>query len=137
MKIKKIAATNYGSLEAVEINFTSYYCTLSGRNNAGKSNVIKLILCLLGDNTKDNLFFFSEQVEISYMEDATQWVEKPTKITIQYDLEASRRDDPALINFLEKLIESKLETEEVSINVQTTGSEKTAPIQNFNQWDSR
>ena len=47
MIIKKITAKNYRSLEDIEIEFNPYYNALSGKNNSGKSNIIKAILSFL------------------------------------------------------------------------------------------
>ncbi len=43
MRITKLIAKNYRSLEDVEIEFNPFYNTLSGKNNSGKSNIIKAI----------------------------------------------------------------------------------------------
>ena len=43
MRITKLVAKNYRSLEDVEIEFNPYYNALSGKNNSGKSNIIKAI----------------------------------------------------------------------------------------------
>ncbi len=47
MIIKKITAKNYRSLEDIEIEFNPYYNALSGKNNSGKSNIIKAVLSFL------------------------------------------------------------------------------------------
>ena len=47
MIIKKIVATNYRTLENVELNFNGFYTAISGKNNAGKSNVIRAIRGIL------------------------------------------------------------------------------------------
>ena len=46
MKLVSLAAKNYRTLEDIEIPFSKGYCTISGRNNAGKSSVIRLLQAL-------------------------------------------------------------------------------------------
>lgn len=47
MIIKRLKTTNYRSLEDLEINFNPYYNALSGKNNCGKSNIIRALLSFL------------------------------------------------------------------------------------------
>lgn len=43
MIIKKLNVQNYRTLENVEVEFKGYYTAISGKNNAGKSNIIRVI----------------------------------------------------------------------------------------------
>ncbi len=52
MFIKRITARNYRTLENVDVEFTGYYTAISGKNNAGKSNIIKAIRTILNPNTR-------------------------------------------------------------------------------------
>ncbi|WP_430438147.1 AAA family ATPase [Pontibacter chitinilyticus] len=47
MIIKRLKAKNYRSLEDIDIEFNPYYNAISGKNNSGKSNLIKAILTSL------------------------------------------------------------------------------------------
>ena len=47
MRLKKLSATNYRTLQDITLHFSPDYCTLSGKNNAGKSCVIRLLGHLL------------------------------------------------------------------------------------------
>ena len=43
MFIRTIEVSNYRTLENFSINFNGYYTAISGKNNAGKSNVLRAI----------------------------------------------------------------------------------------------
>ena len=43
MFIRTIEVNNYRTLENFSINFNGYYTAISGKNNAGKSNVLRAI----------------------------------------------------------------------------------------------
>lgn len=47
MFIRKITAKNYRTLEDFSLNFENYYTALSGKNNAGKSNVLRAIRTII------------------------------------------------------------------------------------------
>lgn len=43
MKIKKVRATNFRTLENFNLELGANYCAISGQNNAGKTAVFKVI----------------------------------------------------------------------------------------------
>jgi putative ATP-dependent endonuclease of the OLD family len=43
MKLTQINIINYRSIESLELTFPSYYSALCGKNNSGKTNVVKAI----------------------------------------------------------------------------------------------
>ena len=47
MRLKEISAKNYRTLQDIVLNFAPDYCTLSGKNNAGKSCIIRLLCHLM------------------------------------------------------------------------------------------
>ena len=52
MRLKEIKTKNYRTLEDLTLSFTKNYCTISGRNNAGKSCVISLLSLLFRAETQ-------------------------------------------------------------------------------------
>ena len=52
MKIEKLNIENYRTIEKLEISLDSYYTAISGRNNSGKSNILRVLRFILGDNSK-------------------------------------------------------------------------------------
>ena len=47
MKLEKLSIKNYRTLEDISISFDGYFSAISGKNNAGKTTVIKSIRMLL------------------------------------------------------------------------------------------
>ena len=105
MRIKKIRAINYRSLEDVEIEFNPYYNALSGKNNCGKSNIIKTILSFL---TYDMRMFASfKNGPINYASDFPYWKTKEkTKESIQIEIsiELDKENDAGIFKFIKELI---------------------------------
>lgn len=101
MRIRRIKARNYRTLEDLELRFSDNYCTLSGRNNAGKSAVIRLLIGLLHPAIYDP-WELKEEV-LRYKDDKTQWVKDNNLIEVTFELLLSRSDDPALISFIERI----------------------------------
>lgn len=121
MRLISITATNYRTLEDINLKLAKNYCTLSGRNNAGKSCVIRLLSTLFG--VKPSYVWTSGETRFDYKEDKTQWVKQPANIEIHYVLELTKDEDPALISFIEKIASTKVEQPTVSLGISYTISE--------------
>lgn len=101
MRLKSITTKNYRTLHDLTLSFSNNYCTISGRNNAGKSCVIRLLSALFRARAR-----FPWQIDesgLDYKDDKTQWVKDAAPIFIQFSLEITRDEDPALISFIEKI----------------------------------
>lgn len=101
MRLLSIKTKNYRTLADIELSFSRNYCTLSGRNNAGKSSVIRLLSILLGRRSR--FAWRDEDSQFSFKEDRTQWGKSNTTIEVAYRLELTRNDDPALVSFIERI----------------------------------
>jgi putative ATP-dependent endonuclease of the OLD family len=114
MRINSISTKNYRTLQNLTIPFSRGYCTISGRNNSGKSSLIRLLSKLF---KPDSSSFPWELLEsgFDYKQEKTQWVQDPLPITISYTLELTKTDDPALISFIEKMAEMTLPSETVRL----------------------
>lgn len=102
MKLISIQAKNYRTLQDISLSFSKSYCTVSGQNNAGKSSVIRLLSALFrrgGDYPWDESRF-------DYKEDRTQWLKQNSPVEVEYAVEVSRNDDPALISFIETMVKA-------------------------------
>ena len=108
MRIIKLIAKNYRSLEDVEIEFNPYYNALSGKNNSGKSNIIKAINSFLTHNVR----FFSNYPTgpIDYNTDYPYWKKAKEKIDVEIHLELDRDNDAGLNKFIRELIFKEEET---------------------------
>ena len=101
MRLVSITTKNFRTLQDLRLTFANSYCTISGKNNAGKSSVIRLLSILFG--FRGMLPWSNRAFEFSYKEDKTQWVKNNDPIEIKYLLHLEKNDDPALISFIEKM----------------------------------
>ncbi|MEA4949792.1 hypothetical protein SDC9_86751 [bioreactor metagenome] len=115
MRIKSIAAKNYRTLENINFPFIGSYCTISGRNNAGKSCLIRLLHVLF---RKGGIRpWLRDRYSFVYADDRTQWHNENDPIEVTYVLELSHTDDPALLTFIEKFIGKSIEKEPTIITL--------------------
>ncbi len=125
MKILSINAKNYRTLENINIVFTGNYCTISGKNNSGKSCVIRLLQNLF---TKPEFFpWFLGDIYFEYKDDLTQWSKTNSIINIEYILEVKQNDDPALITFIEKIISDEITDDPTNISIVFTIDSTSKP----------
>jgi putative ATP-dependent endonuclease of the OLD family len=101
MKIDKVTVQNYRTLENITIDFSGYYTAISGRNNAGKTALIKVLRQTFKDNLRDR-FAFSRDDELTYQEDKTQWVSGTPDILFDYYMSVEKDSDPGLFQFIER-----------------------------------
>lgn len=126
MRLISITAKNFRVLQDINLSFLSNYCTISGKNNTGKSCVIKLLLNLL--QSESNRPWLEEDFIFDYKEDKTQWVKDQESIIIKYEIEISQRDDPTLISFLQKQSDQKIEEDKLSFFVTISISQDEDPV---------
>ena len=114
MIITKISAKNYRSLEDIEIEFNPYYNALSGKNNSGKSNLIKAILSFLTHSYR--AFGHYQLGPIDHNSDYPSWKKNEKKkepIVIEITLELDKNNDAGLYKFIRELIFKEDETSDV------------------------
>ncbi len=117
MIIRSIKIKNYRTLENVEIAFNGYYTAISGKNNAGKSNVIKAIRGILNQGMRFRMrggsYFGVESFD--WADDVTSW-KKETKedIVINLAIEIHKEVDAAIYRFLTDLIFKNVTTLAIS-----------------------
>lgn len=114
MQLLSIKAQNYRTLEDIEICFSKKYCTISGKNNAGKSGVIRLLTALF---QKEGRYPWSDEYDFDYGADKTQWLKEKKDIIIKYIIKVIKNDDSALVTFIEKIAATKIDTEDFLIEV--------------------
>lgn len=121
MRLIELRAKNYRTLQDLRLPFASGYCTISGKNNAGKSCVIRLLMALFREG--NSFPWAAETYEIEYSEDKTQWVKDTEPITVGYDLEITKDDDPALVSFVEKIASIKIAKVSTTLRIEYVLSE--------------
>jgi energy-coupling factor transporter ATP-binding protein EcfA2 len=100
MRITRLATTNYRTLEEVDLSFPSFYSAICGRNDCGKTNVVRAIRCLMKE---DEPFHYSDQPEFSLKDDYTKWLDADPKarfIRVEIDLRISAESDTGLFEFI-------------------------------------
>lgn len=123
MIIKQIKIQNYRTLENIEVSFNGYYTAISGKNNAGKSNIIRAIRGALNQGMRFRIrggsYFGVEGFD--WNDDITSW-KKDTKenITLKLTIEIHKDSDAAIYRFLTDFIFKQgfsiSETEKLEIN---------------------
>lgn len=107
MIIKQINIQNYRTLENVEVSFNGYYTAISGKNNAGKSNIVRAIRGVLNQGMRFRIrggsYFGIEGFD--WNDDVTSW-KKETKedISLKLTIEIHKDSDAAIYRFLTDLI---------------------------------
>jgi predicted ATP-dependent endonuclease of OLD family len=105
MIIKRLKTKNYRSLEDLDVEFNPYYNALSGKNNSGKSNIIRALVTFL---TYDYRIFRDYYTSaIHYASDYPYWKKKEREkgnITIEIELELDVNNDAGLFKFIKELI---------------------------------
>lgn len=137
MRILNIKAKNYRSLEEIEIEFNEFYNALSGRNNCGKSNIIRTILSFLTYDLR--LFYPMRNGPINYSNDYPYWKTKDKikeSIEIEINLELKKDLDAGIYKFINELIfkeneTRQNETEIVSIKAEHKPDESNTIIEVF------
>lgn len=118
MRLNSITTKNYRTLHNITIGFSNGYCTISGRNNAGKSSIIRLLSALFG--TSNPYDWTVDESRFEYKEDKTQWEKNSDPIQVKYSLKITKDEDPALISFIEKIATKKIATESASLSMSYT-----------------
>lgn len=107
MFVKELTAKNYRTLEDVSLTFCQYYTAICGKNNAGKSNILKTIRNLLSSGYY--IRFASDEMigygDINYKSDFTKWKSKANEdIEIKLIIELDKDEDSSLYKFIRDLV---------------------------------
>ncbi|MGJ8656060.1 MAG: ATP-dependent nuclease [Akkermansiaceae bacterium] len=103
MKVEKLKIKNYRTLENLELDFPDFYVALSGKNNAGKTSLMKIMRMFLSD---DSVYdpFVGDAPSVSFKNDYPHWKlkdENKEDIHIEITLRISREADKGLFKFME------------------------------------
>ncbi|WP_299650022.1 ATP-dependent endonuclease [uncultured Tateyamaria sp.] len=98
MKLREVGAKNFRTLEDLTVEFVDNFCTLSGRNNAGKTAVVTIIRHFLDD--EDRPYLHGEN-QLSFARDHTQW-SSTEEMEMSVRLELHRHDDAEVFFVVEK-----------------------------------
>jgi len=100
MRITKLSIRNFRTLEDISFEFPRYYSAICGKNDSGKTNIIRAIRGLMNEHDP---FGYIDDEEISLKSDFTKWkdieVDK-REIGISMGLMANKDSDAGLYEFL-------------------------------------
>ncbi|MBL9180721.1 MAG: AAA family ATPase [Verrucomicrobiaceae bacterium] len=100
MRINRIKIQNYRTIEHLELEFPAYYAAISGKNNSGKSNVIKAIRSFFREVESSP---FSEDNDIGIKTDLPNWLsteDASRTISFELSLLLHRELDAGLYRFV-------------------------------------
>jgi predicted ATP-dependent endonuclease of OLD family len=123
MKIEKVSVKNFRTLQDISIEFSGYYTAISGRNNAGKTALIKVLRQTFKDHLRER-YAFARDDQRSYQEDKTQWVSGNPDIVFHYHITIDKDSDPGLFHFIEKFLEKSIPLSSLSLRLTLTQNSK-------------
>ena len=112
MRIKEIELINYRSFEHCKVSFDDYYSAISGKNNAGKSNMIRAMKILFDCYEGFDPFYDSDDA-ITFKRDLPRWLandQQPSKkqIKIRALLVVSENADEVLFKLIHTFYENEV-----------------------------
>jgi putative ATP-dependent endonuclease of the OLD family len=102
--LEKITSQNFRTLEEISISFSSEYCTVSGQNNSGKSNVFRIIRSMFG--VSSSIFAFGDD-SLTYNEDVTKW-KNGSNIETTIEIEICSLDDSGICKYISRIVAREL-----------------------------
>lgn len=126
MKLLDLSIKNYRSIEDLILTFPTYYAAICGKNDSGKSNVLRAlrsIFPIVGPS-----YFYREET-ISFKEDLPKWFGKDSKdktINIRLRLSVDPESDAGLHGFLTTYLKLSEDKASLELIVGVTHSSETA-----------
>jgi predicted ATPase len=107
LRITSIRIQNFRSIEDLRLDFPSYYTAICGKNDAGKSNIIKVLRSVFRGPERH---FWPAEPSISIKADFTKWKDRdkdvnPKFIQVDFDLSIGKEDDEGLFGFLRNYLQ--------------------------------
>jgi len=125
MRIDKLSLKNYRTFEDLEISFPDFYTAICGQNDAGKSNVIKALQVLLGNDDK---YYFRRRssTDLSLGSDYPKWLSSDEEkyICISCQLTVHGEYDAGLYSFLIEWLELEPDSGYITLTLKASISEK-------------
>jgi len=100
MRLTKLDLKNFRTIKELTLNFPTHYSAICGKNDSGKTNVLRAIRSVFGGEDSDP---FIPEYAVFFKEDIPQWMSKDSKdkaIDIRLELSVDPDTDNGLHNFL-------------------------------------
>lgn len=117
MKIEKIQIKNYKSIVDCHFPFHNYYTAISGKNNAGKSNLIKALFLFFEEEDEIPFVGRVRSAELDFGNDYPQWKESGEAIEIDIFVKISKDLDAGLFRFISRFLEKEWPHEEIRLKL--------------------
>ena len=115
MRIKRLKLRNYRTFEELELDFSDFYAALCGQNDAGKSNIIRALLVLLGP--EDPYFVRRRRTGLNFETDYPKWLDdKSGSIEVSCDIIIDKEVDAGLYIFIKEWCEIAGEPESITVS---------------------
>jgi len=127
MRILSLKVSNYRTLEDVNLHFPSYYSSICGKNDSGKTNIVNVIRGLL---VEEQPYYFEEYPRFSIKKDFPKWKEVKSndkKINITIEIKINKLSDTGLYEFLNKFLKLNSKEEDIVLEVEYTLTTKSPP----------
>lgn len=125
MRITKLCLRNYRTFEDLEFEFPDFYTAICGQNDAGKSNVIKALQILLGE--QEPYFRRRTSNELSIANDYPKWiVSKEKDICVSVEIDIYREFDAGLYSFISDYLDLEDTEETIHLTLKNSTSESTS-----------
>jgi predicted ATP-dependent endonuclease of OLD family len=118
VKLTHLKIENYRSIEILELDFPSYYTAICGKNNSGKTNIVRAIRCVFrGDSP-----FYEERETLGFARSFPVWKakEETSKITIRLDFTINCAADAELHKFVVTFLALVSPKDDLPVSVTTT-----------------
>lgn len=117
MKIQSIHARNFRTLENFDLNLRPNYCAISGKNNAGKTAIIKIVQYFFDDRDESRAYP-PHNYSVSFQKDATQWVaDKKEDMEISITTQLDRNDDSEVFFVVQTFSDQTIAENQVTVKI--------------------
>ena len=118
MRLTKLKIENFRTLEDIEVSFPHYYSAICGKNDSGKTNIVRAVRGLMNEHDPFGLI---DEDEISLKTDFTKWKQTELddrEIKIAMSLSANKNADAGLFEFLVNYLSLTIAGDELNFCVE-------------------
>ena len=118
MKITKLTIKNYRSIELLDLTFPRFYSAICGKNDSGKTNVVRAIRGLMKE---ERTFEYGGEPDFSIKEDFPKWKptkSPPAKISVALSLVVNKEADAGLYQFISTFLSLALTEESLQLQIE-------------------